>query len=110
MGILNRIGKAIDALLQQENENYEKGVDFERYVVELFRKQEKYFAIHSWTGDLSDKYQGVRVESDSEPDLTIRYKPTDEKFAVECKYRSYLYNDKLCWTTREKLANVLHTT
>jgi len=31
MGILNRIGKAIDALLQQENENYEKGVDFERY-------------------------------------------------------------------------------
>ncbi|RLG27879.1 hypothetical protein DRN70_01385 [Methanosarcinales archaeon] len=103
MGILNRIGKAIDALLQQENENYEKGVDFERYVVELFRKQEKYFAIHSWTGDLSDKYQGVRVESDSEPDLTIRYKPTDEKFAVECKYRSYLYNDKLCWTTWEKL-------
>ncbi|MHC1572265.1 MAG: hypothetical protein ACXQTM_03780 [Methanosarcinales archaeon] len=103
MGILKKVKKAVDALLEQENENYEKGVDFERYVIELFLKNKRYFAIHSWTRDISNKHQGVMVESDSDPDILIRYKPTDEKFAVECKYRSHLYNDKLCWTTREKL-------
>ena len=103
MGILNRIGKAVDALLEQENENYEKGVEFERYIIDLFLTNKRYFAIHSWTRDVSNKHQGVRVESDSDPDLLIRYKPTDEKFAVECKYRSNLYNDKLCWTTQKKM-------
>ena len=97
----NKIGKVVDILLEEENENYDKGVEFEKYVVGLFN--DKYFAIHDWTRDLSDKRKGIRVESDSNPDLTIRYKPTDEKFAVECKFRSNLYKNKLCWTTYGKL-------
>jgi hypothetical protein len=72
MGLMKRIGnkieKIVDILVEEENENYDKG-----------------------------------VESDSNPDLTIRYKPTDEKFAIECKFRSNLYKNKLCWTTYGKL-------
>ncbi len=105
MGLMKKIGKKIekvvDILLEEENENYDKGVEFEKYVVDLFN--DKYFAIHDWTRDLSDKRKGIRVESDSNPDLTIRYKPTDEKFAIECKFRSNLYKNKLCWTTYGKL-------
>ncbi len=105
MGLMKKIGnkieKVVDILLEEENENYDKGVEFEKYVVGLFN--DKYFAIHDWTRDLSDKRKGIRVESDSNPDLTIRYKPTDEKFAIECKFRSNLYKNKLCWTTYGKL-------
>lgn len=102
MGLLDKIGKTLDIwLAEEENENYAKGVDFEKRVVELFNPQ--YFAIHEWTRDLSGKHEGVRVESDSNPDLVIRYKPNNEKFAVECKYRSKLYEGKLGWSTQEKI-------
>ncbi|MDP2767584.1 MAG: hypothetical protein Q8O41_09075 [Candidatus Methanoperedens sp.] len=103
MGLLDKIGKTLDIWLAEENENYDKGVDFEKMVVELFSLNSKYFAIHEWTRDLSGKHEGVRVESDSNPDLVIRYKPTSEKFAVECKFRSKLYDGKLRWSTREKM-------
>lgn len=101
MGFLNKLEKTIDIWLAEENENYEKGVDFEKTVVNLFNPQ--YFAIHEWTRDLAGKHEGVKVESDSNPDLVIRYKPTNERFAVECKYRSKLYDGKLRWSTREKI-------
>jgi hypothetical protein len=50
--IANKIEKVVDILLEEENENYDKGVEFEKYVVNLFN--DKYFAIHDWTRDLSD--------------------------------------------------------
>ena len=81
--------------------NYEKGVAFERYVIGLF--DPKYFALHEWTRDLSGKTNGYVVESDSNPDLVLRYKPRDELFAVECKFRSSLYRGRLSWTTQKKL-------
>ncbi|KCZ73387.1 hypothetical protein ANME2D_00453 [Candidatus Methanoperedens nitroreducens] len=95
MGILNKIGKVIDVLLEEENENYDKGVEFEKYVAKLFNQ--KYFSIADWTRDLSGKHD-IRVESDSNPDLTVRYLPTNEKISVECKFRSNLYKGKLRWT------------
>lgn len=103
MGIINKIEKALDVLLSEENENFEKGTTFERYVVNLFNNS-TYVSIQDWTRDLSDKHKGIKVESDSGPDLIVRYKPTDERFAVECKYRSHLCeDDKLVWTTFDKL-------
>lgn len=100
MGILNKIGKALDALMEEENENYNKGVEFERYVIKLFNR--KYFSIVEWTRDSSGKHN-IRVESDSNPDLTVRYLPTNEKFSVECKFRTNLYEGKLRWTYGQKI-------
>ncbi|VVB95057.1 Uncharacterised protein [uncultured archaeon] len=100
MGILDKIGKAIDALMEEENENYDKGVEFEKYVINLFNP--KYFSIADWTRDSSGKHD-IRVESDSNPDLTVRYLPTNEKFSVECKFRSNLYDGKLRWTYGQKI-------
>ncbi len=100
MGLLNKIGKAIDAFTEEENENYDKGVLFEKYVIKLFNS--KYFSIVDWTRDSSNKHD-IRVESDSNPDLTVRYLPTNEKVSVECKYRSNLYDGKLRWTYSQKI-------
>jgi len=83
------------------NTNYEKGVAFEKYVIGLF--DPKYFALHEWTRDISGKTNGYTVESDSNPDLVMRYKPRDELFAVECKFRSSLYKGALHWTSAKKL-------
>lgn len=81
--------------------NYQKGISFEEYVIKMF--DQKYFAVHDWTRDISGKTHGIVVESDSNPDLVMRYKPKDQYFAVECKYRSQLYKGKLEWTTSKKL-------
>ena len=54
----------------------------------------KCFSIKEWTRDNSDKRAGIKVESDKNPDFTISFIPRNEKFAVECKYRSYpVWND-----------------
>jgi hypothetical protein len=64
-----------------------KGKRFEKFVIEKFSPQ--YFDIvdqtHSWQTN-QERY----VESSLNPDYTLRYRPTREKFAVECKYRSHL--------------------
>jgi len=76
--------------------HYQKGIAFERFVVDLFLTRSKYFAIHDWTNDIYDKRNGINVESNRNPDLVIRYKPTNEKIAIECKYRSnYYHNHKI---------------
>jgi hypothetical protein len=100
MGLLDKLGKALDILLEEENENYDKGVEFEKYVHSLFDL--KYFSVVHWSRDI-DKKHGIRIESDSEPDFTMRYKPTNEMFAIECKFRSNLYQEKLCWATHEQV-------
>ena len=119
MGLLEKIGKCVDVLLEDDEkhptqymtkdeldakghaENYENGVLFEKYVIGLF--DQKYFAVHDWTRDLSGKTEGYSVESDANPDLVMRYKPRDEQIAIECKFRSSLYRGMLQWTTDKKL-------
>ena len=121
MGILKKIGKCVDVLLEDDEkqstppitkdepdanaerhaENYEKGVLFEKHVVGLF--DQKYFVVHDWTRDLSGKTKGYVVESDSNPDIVMRYKQRDEQIAIECKFRSSLYQGMLQWTTEKKL-------
>ena len=81
--------------------NYEKGVAFEKYVIGLF--DPKYFALNEWTRDISGKTNGYIVESDANPDLVMRYKPSDDRIAVECKFRSFLYKGALHWTSAKKL-------
>lgn len=91
MGFLDKILKTVDIWLPDEQqEYYEKGKAFEQYVVGLFNLKRDFFTIVDWTRDNSDKREGIYVETDTHPDLVIRYKPTKELFAVECKYRTNL--------------------
>lgn len=94
MGVLDKLLKTADIWLPDDRQvNYNKGVDFEKYVAGLFNE---YYAIKDWTRDNSDKRSGIKVESDKNPDFIVRYKPRDEVFAVECKYRSYvIWNERI---------------
>ncbi len=79
-----------------------KGHEFEKFVTGLFNGQ--YFSIVNWTHDQDHKHGGVNVESDKEPDLRVRYKPTGEEFFVECKYRTHLgAENKLEWANENSL-------
>jgi hypothetical protein len=64
-----------------------RGKRFEEFVINKF--DPKYFDIieqtHSWKTN-QDRF----VKSNGNPNYTLRYKPTKEEFAVECKYRSHL--------------------
>jgi hypothetical protein len=94
MGIVDKILKTVNIWLDEENDNYEKGLTFEKYVFDLFNPT--YYSIEEWTRDVSDKRAGRTVESDKNPDLLIRYKPKAERFAVECKFRSnYVSSQKI---------------
>lgn len=106
MGLFDKISRCVNVLLADDEtrpvtDNYEKGVLFEKYVINLF--DQRYFKVHDWTRDLSGKTNGICVESDANPDLVMRYTPRDERIAVECKFRSSLYQGKLQWTTWKKL-------
>ena len=100
MGVLDKIEKIVDVVF--EDESTEKGDNFERYVVNLFN--DKYFTVSEWTSDISRKHDRF-IESDSNPDLVMRYKYKDknELFCVECKFRSNLYQKKIQWSTPAQL-------
>ncbi|MEA1985751.1 MAG: hypothetical protein U9N13_08910 [Euryarchaeota archaeon] len=95
MSLLGKIDRIIDII--QEDGSVEKGDDFEKYVVDLF--DEHYFSVVEWTSDISRKHDRV-VESDTNPDLLMRYshKDRNERFCIECKFRSNLYQNKLHWS------------
>ncbi|VVB54271.1 Uncharacterised protein [uncultured archaeon] len=104
MDLLIKIIKSAGAAYKEftKDENYTKGVDFEKYVVSLFSKE--HFKINDWTRDNS-KNLDQRVESDSNPDLTIRYLNTNELFSIECKFRSYALNNNITWARPDQIMN-----
>lgn len=108
MGLIDKVMKTVDIWIPDERqEKYEKGKQFEQYVAQLFNKQ--YYVIEDWTRDNSDKRSGIYVESDKQPDFIIRYKPKEERFAVECKWRSNPYKSEkldglvVNWSNHEKI-------
>ena len=81
----------------------EKGNLFEGYVASKFDK--KYFILKDWAGD---KYQdGIYAESTTYPDLKYCFNLGDieQYFAVECKYRSYIKEDKIQWAKKSQFEN-----
>ena len=82
------------------NTDVDKGDMFEQYVVDLFNKS--HFNVVEWTTDMMRKHNRY-VESDSNPDLTMRHKTTDVVFSVECKFRSKLYRGALNWSNWKQL-------
>ena len=120
MGFLKKLDKIMDVIfdedsidnekndvengvnLNQIDDSVEKGDAFETYVVNLF--SEEYFKISEWTSDISRKHNRF-VESDCNPDLVMRYnyKNIDERFCIECKFRSNLYKGKLSWSNHSQI-------
>ncbi|RNI15987.1 hypothetical protein EFE42_01235 [Methanohalophilus sp. RSK] len=88
----------------KQNQSVNKGNLFEKYVVD--RLDPEYFSIVEWTTDVSRKHSRT-VESDMNPDLVVRFKPSNEMFAIECKYRSHLHNNKLEWSNDGQRARYL---
>jgi hypothetical protein len=90
MDFMKKLMKTVDLWIPDEKQiNMDKGHEFENYIANLFKLKSDYFGIAEWTTDHSDKREGIKVESDSKPDFVIRYKPTNEVFAVECKWRAH---------------------
>lgn len=71
-------------------DSYRKGSNFEKFVANLFPPE--MWVIEDWT---KDKSRGLRrkVESDNNPDLTVRSLNNNKRYAIECKFRSRF------WTT-----------
>lgn len=82
--------------------NAQKGLDFEKYVVQKFSK--KYFKIKEWAGD---KYvNGIYAENTLHPDIVLEFKLEEEMkvFAVECKWRNSEYKNAIEFSKSDQLA------
>jgi hypothetical protein len=102
--ILSENNNKTDPITETQTKAERIGETFERHIVNMLNPH--YFDIVEWTTDLSNKHHR-QVESDMYPDLTVRYKPTGEQFAIECKFRSRLYNGMLHWTNDTQRARYL---
>lgn len=104
MGIFKKMGEAltkIDYHISSDPETV--GRRFEDHVQTLFTP--KYFVLTEKTHSY-DTNRERYVESSLNPDFIWRYKPTDEQFAVECKYRTVASidnQDRLTIATQEQL-------
>jgi len=70
------------------DDGYRKGAQFENFVCSLFPSE--LWIIEDRTKDWSKKLKRP-VESDQEPDLRLRNKKSNERIAVECKFRTRLW-------------------
>lgn len=106
--VKSRLREMLEEEPEQEDTYKQMGDDFENYVANLFNP--KYFNIENWTGDTS-KRAGVYVKSDSNPDFTLSYKGRGKhngsRFAVECKFRSKPFKNKVGIATDAQLRRYL---
>lgn len=72
-------------------DSYGKGSLFEKFVIKLLPKE--IWVIEDWTKDKSKSLKRY-VESDMNPDITVRNIITNKRFAIECKFRSRFWTDK----------------
>ncbi|MCZ7381446.1 MAG: hypothetical protein O8C64_07765 [Candidatus Methanoperedens sp.] len=82
------------------DEPFDVGLRFENYVQDLFSP--KYFSVVEKTHSPTTNQERY-VESSMNPDFVFRYIPTGEQFALECKYRTGLYNGMLRWSNPSQL-------
>ena len=86
---------------KDDNENHEKGVMFEKYIVGRFGS--KYWTIKEWRGDKG--VNGRYSESNMNPDLEMKLSFKDKEYviAVECKWRKSSYEGKVKWSYPDQL-------
>ena len=102
--VKNRIEKS-KSIKSNSEKNYEKGLAFEKYVVNLFSEDE--FTFTNCTSDKSHRFER-RVESDSDPDLTFRYKRTGQLISAECKFRSFYEDGKVTFAPQWKINHYIN--
>ncbi|WP_400259971.1 hypothetical protein [Candidatus Methanomassiliicoccus intestinalis] len=109
MSLFDKIFTSSEPATQEKNNeqqdqsdiNYQKGVDFENYVLDLFPEQ--YFSLiqRSLT---YDPFSNRRFEACLNPDFKLRDKSNGSAFWIECKYRSGTAPDgSIDWCTYEKM-------
>lgn len=79
-----------------KDDTHRLGYEFEKHVIGLLGKE---FKIISWMQD------GLRQKKEVDfcPDLTVEHLPTGEKFGMECKFRSSLYQGSISWAKEYQL-------
>jgi hypothetical protein len=84
----------------QEN-SFETGQLFEKYIIQLFNQ--RFFTVQKWRK--SELYPpGQMPSGHSGPDLEmILFGLRSNRFAVECKWRTQFYDDKLQWAEPHQL-------
>lgn len=94
-------GKNNTAKKERFDENERKGREFEEYIVRHFDKD--YFTVKEWRSDKG--IDGRYAEANTNPDLvmTLHLKKGNYDFAVECKWRSSLSNDRVKISYPEQL-------
>jgi hypothetical protein len=88
MGILGKIGDAFKEIEYHTSDAPEAvGKRWEDHVESLFKS--RYFVVVEKTHSFETNASRF-VESSNNPDFILKYKPTGEHFAVECKFRTGL--------------------
>jgi hypothetical protein len=77
----------------------EKGDTFEKYVVSRLDKQN--FDLLEWQGD--KYYNGAYPRRNLNPDIVVALRNKKVQIALECKWRSKFYHDKIEWASSEQL-------
>lgn len=97
---------------RRTKEETEKGLAFEKYIVEMFAINKSFFTLQEWR---SDKFhEGVYPASNRNPDLEYTYQAGNfiRRFSVECKYRTKAQNGNvhLMDDTKYKIYEAFHRT
>lgn len=89
-----------------EEENKEKGYQFEKYIVDLFDK--KWFKIKEWRSD-KRSHGGRFADSNKYPDMEVQFGEGFDtyRFAIECKWRKGFYNGEIKWAEPYQINNYL---
>lgn len=99
--VLKEIKTVVKEVPQEDSES-EKGIAFEKFVVERF--DEEYFELKEWRGD---KYhEGKYATSNQLPDLEYYFRSKSQfaKFAVECKWRAEFFKGRIEWAKSYQLS------
>lgn len=73
----------------QSDDAKKKGDAFEQFITTKFPRQ--YYRLEEWRSDKG--YVGVYAEGNKKPDLEYTLKKGNQRFAIECKFRSNVYDD-----------------
>ena len=123
MGLLDKFLRALGIVFEEEPDEQtpvdikakmeEIGKMFEDHVQKLIfnnnTEKRNYFTLEYRTPDYYDAKSGIYAETNLDPDFRIRYNPTKDVFAVECKFRSGYTRDKqgrpiLSWSNPAQMA------
>jgi hypothetical protein len=102
---MNKIITAPPPIQVSEPDSFEKGFQFENYIVTLFNQRN--FRLIEWRSD-KEATNGVRPLSCSWPDLVFSSKGKKKLyFAIECKWRKRFFEGGTDWADRSKIDSYL---